>query len=264
MRIAAPRIARKRKAGQFIILRPSAECERIPLTIANAHPLEGWIEIIFQAMGVTTLRLAALDIGESVADLAGPLGHPTDVAFKGDVLCIGGGVGVAPLYPIVCALAAAGNRVTAILGARTADLVILQNDMRAVCAEVHVATDDGTLGQKGFTTDVVKRLVEAEGRRFAEAVVIGPSMMMKVTSKLTLSLGIPTIVSLNPIMIDGTGMCGGCRVSVHGETKFACVDGPEFDAAGIDWDTMLKRLGSFREFESQAKSDHECRIGRDA
>jgi ferredoxin--NADP+ reductase len=258
-RLDAPRIARKRQAGQFIILRPVLQSERLPLTIANADADEGWIEIIVQVVGGTTMLLEGLDEGGEVLDLVGPLGRPTHVENFGSCVCIGGGVGVAPLYPIVTALKKAGNRITSIIGARSRDLLILSNEFEAVSDSLHVATDDGTFGTKGFVSDVFKALA-AGGEKLDAAFVIGPAMMMKVTSALTLQAGIRTYVSLNPIMIDGTGMCGGCRVTVAGRTKFACVDGPEFDAALIDWDEMVKRLSSYRGFEQEARERRECRV----
>lgn len=258
-RISAPRIAKKRKAGQFIILRGTEDGERIPLTIANANPEEGWIEIIFQIVGVGTTLLARLNEGDQVADLVGPLGKPTHIENFGKCICIGGGVGIAPLYPIVSALKEAGNDVTTIIGARSKDILILEEEMKASSETLHVATDDGSYGFHGFVSDVFNRLIE-EGNRYDLAVVIGPAIMMKVTTALTVERGIKTFASLNPIMIDGTGMCGGCRVAVHGETKFACVDGPEFDASGIDWDLLINRLNSYREFEEESKDTHLCRL----
>ncbi len=258
-RIDAPRIARKRKAGQFIILRADSEGERIPLTIADADAGEGWIEIIFQVAGAGTRHLAALNRGERLADLAGPLGSPTHIEKFGRCVCIGGGVGIAPLYPIVCALKEAGNHVTTILGARTAELLILEQEMQAQCDRVVVATDDGSKGFKGFVSQAFGKLID-EGEQFDYAAVIGPVMMMRFTTRDTLAAGIHTVASLNPIMVDGTGMCGGCRVTVHGETKFACVDGPEFDAAGIDWIELIRRLDSYKSHESQAAEDHNCRL----
>src|SRR5690554_251158 len=258
-RLDAPRIARKRKAGQFIILRPSNDTERIPLTIANAEEAQGWIEIIFQVVGRTTLILSELSEGESVQDLAGPLGKPTHVENFGKSLCIGGGVGVAPLYPIVCALKNAGNEITTIIGSRTKDLLILHDEMQEKSDRVLVTTDDGSMGSKGFVSDVFDDL-QNRGERFNIAFVIGPVIMMKVITALTVKAGIKTYASLNPIMIDGTGMCGGCRVTVGGKTRFACVDGPEFDASGIDWDEMIKRLNSYRAFESKAQQSHVCKM----
>ncbi len=258
-RIDMPMIARKRQAGQFIILRATEDGERIPLTIANGDAREGWIEIIFQVVGVGTTELSMLKVGDEVPDLAGPLGKPTHIEKFGKCLCIGGGVGIAPLYPIVCALKEAGNDVTTIIGARSKDILILEEEMRTQSDALYVTTDDGSYGRHGFVSDVFNTLIE-EGNVFDFAVVIGPAIMMKVTTALTVKKSIPTVASLNPIMIDGTGMCGGCRVLAHGETKFACVDGPEFDASGIDWDLLIKRLNSYKTFETEAKDNHACRL----
>jgi len=261
-RLHAPRIARKRKAGQFVILRPMEDSERIPLTIAGADGGEGWIDIIFQVMGKTTMQLRDLDEGGSVNDLAGPLGKPTHIENFGRALCIGGGVGAAPLYPIITALFAAGNDVTTIIGARTKDLVILEDDIKASSNRLLIATDDGSYGTKGFVSDIFNGLTDA-GEKFDVAFVIGPVIMMKVTTALTVAAGIKTYASLNPIMIDGTGMCGGCRVTVDGKTKFACVDGPEFDASQINWDEMATRLNAYKSFEAQARENyHKCKIVR--
>jgi ferredoxin--NADP+ reductase len=258
-RLDAPRIAKRRKAGQFIILRPTSMGERIPLTIADANPDEGWIEIIFQVVGHTTILLSALNEGSSILDLAGPLGKPTHIENFGRCLCIGGGVGVAPLYPIVCALNDAGNEVTTITGARNKQFLLLENEMKAQSKYFYAATDDGSYGQKGFVSDVFKMLID-NGEMYDAAFVIGPVMMMKVTCGLVVQQGIKTFASLNPIMIDGTGMCGGCRITVHGETKFACVDGPEFEAAGIDWNELIKRLNSYKFFEGKARDNHVCKM----
>jgi ferredoxin--NADP+ reductase len=258
-RLEAPRIAKKRKPGQFIILRPVQNSERVPLTIANADAEAGWIEIVFQAVGRTTLLLEELNKGDSVLDLVGPLGRPTHIENFGRCVCIGGGVGVAPLYPIARGLREAGNRITTIIGARTAGLLILRDEFDAVSDSLEVATDDGSSGTRGFVSDVFKALI-ARGEKFDASFVIGPVMMMKVTSQLTVQAGIKTFASLNPIMIDGTGMCGGCRVTVGGAVKFACVDGPEFDAARIDWDGLVKRLSSYRSFEQAARDRHACRL----
>lgn len=256
-RIHAPRIAKKRKAGQFIILRAHDEGERIPLTIANANKDEEWIEIIFQSVGAGTQKLAALNVGEEISDLAGPLGKPTHIENFGRCLCIGGGVGIAPLYPIVNALKEAGNDVTTILGARSKNILILEDEMEASCDKLLIATDDGSKGHHGFVTDVFKKLIQS-GEKYDFAIVIGPAIMMKFTSQLTIKSGIDTFVSLNPIMIDGTGMCGGCRVTVDDETRFACVDGPEFNAANIAWDELLNRLGTYKKVEEK----HNCRVGK--
>jgi NAD(P)H-flavin reductase len=258
-RLEAPRIARKRKAGQFVIVRASDDGERIPLTIANADAEQGWIEIIFQVVGHGTTVLSNLQEEDRVSDLVGPLGRPTHIEKFGSCLCIGGGVGIAPLYPIVSALAAAGNEVTTIIGARNESLLILEEEMRARSSRLLITTDDGSKGHKGFVSQVAQGLID-DGERFDLAVVIGPAIMMKITTGVTVGNGIKTFASLNPIMIDGTGMCGGCRVTVHGETKFGCVDGPEFDAAGIDWNELMQRLGSYRDFENTSLDAHRCRL----
>ncbi len=257
-RLEAPRIARKRKAGQFVIIRPTQDSERIPLTIASANPVEGWIEIIFQVVGRTTFLLSALNAGSFVLDLAGPLGKPTHIEKFGKALCIGGGVGVAPLYPIICALKDAGNDIVSIIGARSKNLLILEDDIKKQSTRSYVTTDDGSYGHKGFVSDIFKSL-NAANEIFDIAFVIGPVMMMKVASSLTVASGIKTFASLNPIMIDGTGMCGGCRVSVFNETKFGCIDGPEFDASGIDWNELITRLNSYKVFETEARQKHACK-----
>jgi NAD(P)H-flavin reductase len=241
------------------MIRPCSTGERIPLTIANSSAQEGWIEIIFQVVGKSTMLLAALSENDKLCDIAGPLGKPTHIENFGRCVCIGGGVGIAPLFPIISALHAAGNDVTSILGARNAGLLILEDEIKTLSNRIYIATDDGSKGVKGFVSDVFKSCI-ASGDVFDMAAVIGPAIMMKMTSALTLASGIKTFVSLNPIMIDGTGMCGGCRISVGGETKFACVDGPEFDASKIDWDEMLKRLGSYKTFESSARQRHACKL----
>jgi ferredoxin--NADP+ reductase len=258
MRIDAPRIAKKRKAGQFIMVRPTADDERLPLTIAHADPTAGWVEIIFQIVGQGTTALAGLNVGDAVADFVGPLGKPTHIEHFGRVLCVGGGVGTAPLHPIARALAEAGNEVVTVIGARSSNLLMLEAEMRSFSRDVRIATDDGSAGRHGFVTDVVNELLE-QGT-FDFAVVIGPAPMMRATSQILVAKGIKTVASLNPIMVDGTGMCGGCRVSVHGKTQFACVDGPEFDASGIDWNELVKRLGSYREFEQRRREEHDCRL----
>lgn len=259
-RIDAPRIAKKRRAGQFIILRPTSDGERIPLTIAGADPSEGWIEIVFQVAGKTTSLLADLSEGEEISDLAGPLGKPTHIEKFGNCVCIGGGVGIAPLLPIVKALHEAGNAVTSILGARNAELLILKEDFDGISDRTIEATDDGSLGLHGFVSDALKGLL-GKGEKFDFAVVVGPVPMMKITSGITVGAGIRTVVSLNPIMIDGTGMCGGCRVSIGGSTKFACVDGPEFDASLVNWDELRSRLDTYKEMEKADFSSHQCKIG---
>jgi ferredoxin--NADP+ reductase len=258
LRIDAPRIARKRKAGQFIMVRPTTNDERLPLTIANGDAVEGWIEIIFQVVGQGTTALAGLAVGDEVADFVGPLGRPTHIEKFGRVLCVGGGVGVAPLHPIARALAEAGNDVITVIGARNKDLLMLEDEMRSFSKEVHIATDDGTAGKKGFVTDVIRELIAA-GPKFDFAAVIGPVPMMRASAEVLVAADITTVASLNPVMVDGTGMCGGCRVTVFGKMQFACVDGPEFDAKGVDWAELSKRLGSYREFEKHSL-DHQCRL----
>ncbi len=256
-RLHAPRIAKKRKAGQFVIIRVTDAGERVPLTIANANVDEGWIEIIVQAVGDSTKELSLKSAGDTISDLVGPLGMPTDIKKVGKVLCIGGGVGVAPLYPIASAFAEAGNEVITIIGARSSDILILEDDMREISSELHIATDDGSKGHKGFVTDIFKQLI-ADGVEFDEAVVVGPPVMMKFTSMMTVEAGIHTMASLNPIMVDGTGMCGGCRITVNNEAKFACVDGPEFDASTVDWDGLLTRLAGEKKI---AEAHHQCKVG---
>jgi len=260
MTVATPRVARKARAGQFVILRVTEEGERIPLTIADSDPASGTITLIFQVVGKSTMLLASMAAGYCILDLVGPLGLPTEIHRYGRVLCVGGGIGIAPLYPIARALKEADNTVFAILGARSKDLLLLEDEFRAFAGEVRVATDDGTYGRKGFVTDVITDMLAA-GQRFEKAWAIGPVQMMRAVSKVTEKAGISTLVSLNPIMVDGTGMCGGCRVIVGGEVKFACVDGPEFDGHKVDYDSLARRLGTYRERE---REDHEaCRIGLD-
>ncbi|MCX5647742.1 MAG: sulfide/dihydroorotate dehydrogenase-like FAD/NAD-binding protein [Planctomycetota bacterium] len=260
MELAYPKLARKARPGQFVIVRASEDGERIPLTIADADPEAGSITLIFQVVGKSTTLLARMEPGDEILDVVGPLGVPTEIERFGRVLCIGGGIGAAPLYPIAKALKAAGNTVTTILGGRSKNLVILENEFRAISDAVVVTTDDGSHGRKGFVTDALKDLLGA-GERFDRAWAIGPVPMMKAVCDLARGAGIPTVVSLNPIMVDGTGMCGGCRVIVDGHVKFACVDGPEFDGHRVDFDTLAKRLTTYRDRE---RRDHEvCKIGLD-
>jgi len=262
--VDAPLVARHHQPGQFVIIRVTDHGERIPLTIADTDPVMGTITLIVQAVGKTTREMAMLRQGSALHDIVGPLGKPTHIQRFGTVLCVGGGIGIAPLYPIARAMRDARNRVITVLGARSRDLLILESDMRMVSDQVVVTTDDGSYGTKGLVTDAIRSLV-ADGTHFDQAVVIGPPLMMKFTSLLTKELGIPTMASLNPIMIDGTGMCGGCRVIVGGETRFACVDGPEFDAHAVDWDTLIRRLKTYHTAEQAAcdRQDHACRIGLD-
>ncbi len=257
LRVRAPLIAEERKPGQFIILQLADVAERIPLTIADADTAEGSITLIFQAVGKTTHLLAALEKGDTIAHLVGPLGQPTHVAKVGTVVCVGGGIGVAPLYPIAQAMHAAGNRLVVIMGARSADLMILEDEMRAIADELILCTDDGSRGRKDLVTVPLRELCEQTPPPDL-AVAIGPPVMMKFCAATTRPFAVPTVVSLNTIMIDGTGMCGGCRVIVGGETRFVCVDGPEFDGHQVDFDTMITRLGAYRKQED--KAHHQCHI----
>lgn len=236
--LAAPRIAKSRKAGQFVIVRSDDKAERIPLTIADADAAAGTITLIIQAVGDGTRRIVSIAPGDGLADVAGPLGLPTHIRQWGRVVCVGGGVGTAVLYPLAAAAAEAGNTVTAVIGGRSEPLVILRDELGDFCDEVLVATEDGSLGTKGFVTAVLQELLEDEARRPAAVFAVGPVGMMQAVSEQTRPYEIETIVSLNPIMVDGTGMCGGCRVTVGGEVKFACVDGPEFDGHLVDFDEI--------------------------
>lgn len=259
LEIKAPDVASKAQAGQFIILRIDEPGERIPLTIADFDRERGTITTIFQEVGYTTQQLGQLEEGDFLADFVGPLGQPTEIENYGRVVCVGGGVGVAPIYPIARALKEAGNEVISIIGARSRDLLILEEEMRVVSDELLVATDDGSYGHKGFVTDLlVKVLQEKQVNRVWG---IGPAVMMKAVSEVTRPFGVTTIVSMNPIMVDGTGMCGACRVSVGGETKFACVDGPEFDGHQVDWQLALRRLSMYKEEEARALTFHEEKRG---
>ena len=245
MELFVPHIAKKRKAGQFIIIRVDEVGERIPLTIADADPEAGIIRICFQVVGTTTYKLSRLEVGQRLADVVGPLGRPTHIENFGRVVCVGGGVGVAPLYPITKAMKEAGNHTIGIIGARTKALLILEDEMRAICDELLISTDDGSYGHKGFVTDLLRQILERP-EKVNQVVAIGPPIMMKFVCKLTKEFDVPTIVSLNPIMVDGTGMCGACRVEVGGETKFCCVDGPEFDGHAVNWELFMQRLTAYR------------------
>ncbi len=251
MKVDAADIARKRKAGQFIILRTCEEGERIPLTIADADAEEGTIELVVQVVGKSTKALSKLDPGDSICDLVGPLGRPTHIELFGTVVVVGGGVGIAPSHPIAQAMKAAGNNVISILGGRTRDLVIMEEKMSACSDRVLITTDDGSYGTKGLVTDALQQLID-EGVKIDLVVAVGPPIMMKFVSLLTKKNDIPTLVSLNTIMVDGTGMCGACRVSVGDETKFVCVDGPEFDGHKVDFDEMMKRQRMYEVQEKEA------------
>jgi ferredoxin--NADP+ reductase len=258
MRVAAPLIAEERKPGQFVIVQIDSNFgERIPLTIADADPQEGSITLIFQAVGKTTLRLAALKEGDRIENLLGPLGRPTHIEKLGTVVCVGGGIGVAPLHPIAQGFKQAGNKVIIIMGARNQKLLILEQEMRAIADELIICTDDGSYGRKGLVTEPLKELCQQEPKPDF-VVAIGPPIMMKFCAETTRPFAVPTFVSLNTIMVDGTGMCGGCRVTVGAETKFVCVDGPEFDGHKVDFDNMMKRLRSYKTLEDQAR--HACKL----
>ncbi len=260
MELEAPLIARERKPGQFIILQvDDAIGERIPLTIADADAAGGTITIIFQTVGRTTHLLAEKAVGDAVPAVLGPLGQPTHIAKVGHVVCVGGGIGTAPLHPIAQAMKAAGNRVTIIIGARTRELIIMESEMRAIADELIIVTDDGSYGRKALVTEPLKELCERNPKPDM-AVIIGPPIMMKFGAETTRPYGIPTVVSLNTIMIDGTGMCGGCRVTVGGKTKFVCVDGPEFDGHLVDFDNMMKRLRAYKPREDADHKAHHCRL----
>lgn len=248
--VEAPRIARSRKPGHFVILRVDEKGERIPLTIADADPARGTITLVVQKMGVSSSKLFELNAGDQILDMVGPLGKATHIHQVGTVLACGGGVGVAPMLPIVQAFKKAGNRVISVLAARNKDLIILEDEIRKWSDEVIIMTDDGSYGTKGLVTAGAEAVIQRE--KVDECIAIGPAVMMKFTSMVTKKYSIPTQASLNAIMVDGTGMCGACRVSVGGQTKFTCVDGPEFDAHQIDFDELIMRLGGYSNEEKQA------------
>ena len=258
--VEAPHVARNARAGQFLVLRIHEQGERIPLTVSAVE--EDCVRIIFMAVGKTTLELSTLNPGDSIRDVAGPLGKPSEIGKSGTCIVVGGGAGIASCPIIARAARAAGNRVIGIIGARNADFLILENEMRESCHELHIATDDGSRGFHGFAADVLKKVIA--GKKIACVWIIGPAIMMKVTSKVTRERKIRTYVSLNPIMVDGTGMCGSCRVVVGGETKFACVDGPEFDAHEVDFDLLMQRQRVYFDEEKAAVEryhEHSCQCG---
>jgi ferredoxin--NADP+ reductase len=249
-KIAAPEIARKRKPGQFIVLRINEEGERIPLTIADADPQAGTITLIFQEVGKSTAQLGNLKTGETISDLIGPLGVPTHIENFGTVICVGGGIGIAPVYPIAKAMRAAGNTVISIIGARNKDLLILEEEMAQVSDSLRVCTDDGSYGYRGFVSDVLQDCIDA-GTSINLIVAIGPVPMMRVVCNVTRNKNLKTVVSLNPIMVDATGMCGACRVTVGGRTRFVCVDGPEFDGHEVNFAELVKRQRAYLNQEKQ-------------
>ena len=259
LEIEAPFVAKKVKAGQFIILRIDEYGERLPLTVAGYDREKGTVTIIFQLVGLTTKALATLNEGDYLKDFVGPLGRPTDVEGKKRVAVVGGGVGCAIAYPVAKAMHEAGAVVDGIMGFRNKDIVILEKEFNEACDNFYMMTDDGSYGEKGFVTVKLQELLES-GVQYDEVIAIGPVPMMKFVCKTTEPFGVKTIVSLNPIMIDGTGMCGGCRVTVGGETKFACVDGPEFDGHQVDFAELTSRNGTYRDREAEVKENHVCRI----
>ena len=258
MVVEAPDVAKKRKAGQFIVLMTNEKGERIPLTIVDSDAEKGTITLIFQIVGKTTACLAEMSEGGSLFTILGPLGHPTEIKNFGAAVCIGGGVGIGVVYPVIKALKEAGNNVISIIGARTKDILILEDEIRAVSDELIVTTDDGSYGVHGFVTKVLQDLIDS-GKKIDIAFAIGPVPMMKFLCEVTRPYGIKTIVSLNPIMVDATGMCGACRVSVGGKTRFACVDGPEFDGHEVDFDLLTNRLRTYLDQEKTAMEDYRCK-----
>lgn len=253
--LEAPRIARKQRPGQFVIVRINERGERIPLTIERSDPEKGTVNLVVQSIGKTTHLLNSLNTGDSILDIVGPLGKPSEIAQFGTVVVIGGGVGTAMAYPTAAALKRTGNRVIEILGGRNKDLVLLESDMRAVSDTVYVTTDDGSYGDKGLVTDRLRQLIE-NGTRIDLVLAVGPIPMMRAVADMTRKEKIHTVVSLNPIMIDGTGMCGGCRVLVDGKSEFACVDGPEFDAHRVDFTVLVQRNAIYREGEKRSLEEY--------
>jgi ferredoxin--NADP+ reductase len=258
--ILAPDVARKARPGQFVILRVDEKGERIPLTIADYDREEGTITIVVQEVGKTTRHLGTLEEGDALASFTGPLGCPTEIEEYGTVVVVGGGLGIAPIYPICRSLREAGNHVIGIIGARSGDLLFWEDRMGEVTDELIVCTDDGSYARKALVTVPLKELLEAPDRKIAQVWAIGPAIMMKFCSLTTQPFGVKTIVSLNSIMVDGTGMCGACRVSVGGRTRFACVDGPEFDAHQVDWDLLLKRQRLYLDLEKTANEAFEAAL----
>ena len=248
--IEAPLIAKSRKAGNFVIVRVDSKGERMPLTIADADIEKGTITLVVQEVGLSSVKLCRLNVGDHVADVVGPLGNPTHIENFGTVICAGGGVGVAPMLPIIKALKAAGNKVLSVLAGRNKELIILEDEVRKYSDQVLIMTDDGSYGEKGVVTVGIEKFIKQEPH-IDKAFAIGPPIMMKFSCLLTQKYNIPTDVSLNTIMVDGTGMCGACRLTIGGKTKFVCIDGPEFDGALVDWDEMFKRMGTFKRAEQE-------------
>ena len=262
MVVEAPLVARKALAGQFVIVRIDEHSERIPLTIADFDREAGTVTLIFQQVGKSTEQMATLEVGDHFATVVGPLGHPTEVENLGVVVCVGGGAGIAPIFPIARALKEAGNTVISIIGARTKDFLFWEDRMRAVSDELTVCTDDGSYGRKALVTEPLKELLESRPDGVARVWAIGPTVMMKFVALTTKPFKVPTVVSLNTIMVDGTGMCGGCRVELTSGPQFVCVDGPEFDGHKVNWDNLLSRVKFYREQESLALEHwrHQCNL----
>ena len=258
--IEAPAIAERAKPGQFVILKANEDGERIPLTMAETNPEKGTITIIYMVVGKSTAMFKTLQVGDGYQDIIGPLGKATHIEKVGTVVCVGGGTGIAVLHPITRAMKEAGNHVIAIIGARSKDLLIMEDQMKAASHDLRICTDDGSYGHHGFVTDVLRDVCEND--KVDQAVLIGPVPMMKFASQVTKEFNLPTMVSLNPIMVDGTGMCGGCRVSIGGNTQFACVDGPEFDGHQVDYDELMLRLQAYCDEEQKCHEDF-CNV-RDA
>lgn len=258
--IDAPYVVRNAKAGQFIIFRADNNSERVPLTIADVNKEKGELTLVFMAVGYSTKKLAALNEGDEIHDIVGPLGQPTHIKKYGTVVCLAGGYGAAPCYLIAKAFKEAGNKVYMIMGARNKDLIFWQDKMKDACSELFITTDDGTLGEKGFVTQVLERIMGQE--KVDYAITVGPMPMMRAVADLTRDKGIYTEASMNPIMVDGTGMCGACRVTVGGETKFACVDGPDFDAHKIDFDEVINRTRIYK--DQERKRDENCNLLKQA
>ncbi len=259
-KIKAPNVAKKAQAGQFVVIRIDEKGERIPLTIADWDREEGSVTIVFMEVGTTTHKLASLETGDSIADFIGPLGLPTHIEKFGTVICVAGGFAVATIMPIARAMRMAGNRVISIMGARNKDLIFWEDELRSVSDELIVITDDGSYARKGLVTEPLKELLEGD-KKIDRVIAIGPSIMMKFSAITTQPFGVKTIVSLNPIMVDGTGMCGCCRVSVGGETKFACVDGPDFDGHQVDWDLLFARQRIYLDEEKHSFEQWQCQCG---
>jgi ferredoxin--NADP+ reductase len=258
--IKAPRVAKSRLCGQFVIVRGLEHSERIPLTIADVNTATGTITLIVQTVGKSTLEMSKLKKGDSFCDVAGPLGQPSHIAKYGTVAVIGGGLGTAVVYPQAVALREAGNKIVSIIGARTKELVILEQLLGSVSDQLIVITDDGSSGKKGLVTDALRELVENPQTKVDAVYCAGPVIMMKAVAELTRPMNIPTIVSLNPVMVDGTGMCGGCRVTIDGKRKFACVDGPEFDGHKVDFNELMDRLKTYKGHENKKYEEHKCKL----